>query len=1321
MISPQGIVEPNAVTNLTVSIKTTSSVSLTWNEPPGNRSYFTVNWTGGSVNISSNTSNTSYTVTGLTAGVKYTFTVTAVAADGTTGAPTQTSAFTKPNAVTNLTVSIKTTSSVSLTWNEPPGNRSYFTVNWTGGSVNISSNTSNTSYTVTGLTAGVKYTFTVTAVAADGTTGAPTQISAFTKPNAVANLTVSIKTTSSVSLTWNEPPGNRSYFTVNWTGGSVNNSSNTSNTSYTVTGLTAGVNYTFTVTAVAADGQTAGAPTQTSAFTKPNAVTNLTVSIKTTSSVSLTWNEPPGNRSYFTVNWTGGSVNISSNTSNTSYTVTGLTAGVKYTFTVTAVAADGTTGAPTQTSAFTKPNAVANLTVSIKTTSSVSLTWNEPPGNRSYFTVNWTGGSVNNSSNTSNTSYTVTGLTAGVKYTFTVTAVAADGQTAGAPTQISAFTKPNAVANLTVSIKTTSSVSLTWNEPPGNRSYFTVNWTGGSVNNSSNTSNTSYTVTGLTAGVNYTFTVTAVAADGQTAGAPTQTSAFTKPNAVANLTVSIKTTSSVSLTWNEPPGNRSYFTVNWTGGSVNNSSNTSNTSYTVTGLTAGVKYTFTVTAVAADGQTAGAPTQISAFTKPNAVANLTVSIKTTSSVSLTWNEPPGNRSYFTVNWTGGSVNNSSNTSNTSYTVTGLTAGVNYTFTVTAVAADGQTAGAPTQISAFTKPNAVTNLTVSIKTTSSVSLTWNEPPGNRSYFTVNWTGGSVNISSNTSNTSYTVTGLTAGVKYTFTVTAVAADGTTGARTQTSAFTKPNAVANLTVSIKTTSSVSLTWNEPPGNRSYFTVNWTGGSVNNSSNTSNTSYTVTGLTAGVKYTFTVTAVAADGQTAGAPTQISAFTKPNAVANLTVSIKTTSSVSLTWNEPPGNRSYFTVNWTGGSVNNSSNTSSTSYTVTGLTAGVNYTFTVTAVAADGQTAGAPTQISAFTKPNAVTNLTVSIKTTSSVSLTWNEPPGNRSYFTVNWTGGSVNISSNTSNTSYTVTGLTAGVKYTFTVTAVAADGTTGAPTQTSAFTKPNAVANLTVSIKTTSSVSLTWNEPPGNRSYFTVNWTGGSVNNSSNTSNTSYTVTGLTAGVKYTFTVTAVAADGQTAGAPTQISAFTKPNAVANLTVSIKTTSSVSLTWNEPPGNRSYFTVNWTGGSVNNSSNTSNTSYTVTGLTAGVNYTFTVTAVAADGQTAGAPTQISAFTKPNAVTNLTVSIKTTSSVSLTWNEPPGNKSYFTVNWTDGSVNNSSNTSNTSYTVTGLTAGVNYTFTVTAVAADGQTAGAPTQTSAFTSKSCTADTDSLIH
>ncbi|KAF7702231.1 hypothetical protein HF521_001514 [Silurus meridionalis] len=1026
-------------------------------------------------------------------------------------------------------------------------------------------------------------------------------------------------------------------------------------------------------------GQNTSVTTQTSSVSKQKVI-SLAVCNTTTSSVFLTWNASDEN---FTVQWNNGSVNNSINTSIAYYNVTGLTAGVNYTFTVTA-------GATDQISAFTKPDVVTNLTVSNKTTSSVSLNWNEPNGNRSYFTVQWTGGSVNNSSNTSDTYYTVTGLTAGVKYTFTVTAVAADNQTTGAPTQISAFTTPDVITRLIVYNTTTSSVFLTWNASVGN---FTVQWTGGSVKNSSNTSDTSYTVTGLTAGVKYTFTVTAVAADNQTTGAPTQISAFTKPDVLSNLTVSSKTTSSVSLNWNEPNGNRRYFTVQWTNGSVNNIINSSNTSCTVTGLTAGVNYTFTVSAVAADNQTTGAPTQIIAFTNPDVVTNLIVSNKTTSSVSLNWNEPNGNRRYFTVQWNGGSGNN---IINASYTVTGLTAGVKYTFTVTAVAADNQTTGAPTKISASTSPDVVNNFIVSNKTISSVSLNWNEPNGSRSYFIIQWTDVSGNNIINSSNTYYNVTGLTAGLNYTFTVTAVATDNqTAGASTQISASTKPDVVTNLTVSNKTTSSVSLNWNEPNGNRSYFTVQWTGGSVNNINNTSDTSYTVTGLTAGVKYIFTVTAVAVDKQTTGGSTQISAFTNPDAVSNLTVSNKTTSSVSLTWNEPPGNKSYFILRWTGGSLNKSINISTTSYNVTGLTAGVNYTFTVTAFAGDGQNGGATIQISAFTNPDIVSILSISNKTTSSLYLTWNEPNGNRSYFTVQWINGSVNNIINSSNTYYNVTGLTAGLNYMFTVTAVAADNqTTGAPTQISAFTNPDIVTNLSVSNKTTSSVSLTWNEPNGYRSYFTVQWNNGSVNNIINSSITSCTVTGLTVGVNYTFTVTAVAADTQTTGSPTQISAFTKPDVVRDLNVTEITTRSLFLNWTEPIGKSSFFKVQWSNNITLNST-TLNTFYNITNLIPGVNYTILISAVAADNITEGGAIGRSVYTKPDIVRNLKTSEVTTTSVFLSWTEPLGKISFFRVQW----INSSTTTSATSFNITGLTPGTNYTFTVSAVADDNKTEG----------------------
>ncbi|XP_053497988.1 receptor-type tyrosine-protein phosphatase eta, partial [Ictalurus furcatus] len=1308
--------KPETVSSLTVLNVTNSSILLNWTEAMGKISYYVIQYENFSTTINKTTEITGIDITNLAPGVQYTFKVFAVAADNKTeGNYSCISAYTKPDAASDLIVTEITTSSLLVNWTEPIGEKSFFKVQWSNDSVTLNSTTSDRFFNITNLNPGVNYTILISAVAADNITeGEAFGLSVYTKPETVSSLTVLNVTNSSILLNWTEAMGKISYYVIQYENFSTTINKTTEITGIDITNLAPGVQYTFKVFAVAADNKTEGNYSCISAYTKPDAASDLIVTEITTSSLLVNWTEPIGEKSFFKVQWSNDSVTLNSTTSDRFFNITNLNPGVNYTILISAVAADNITeGEAFGLSVYTKPETVTILTVLNVTNSSILLNWTEAMGKISYYVIQYENFNTTINKTTEITGIDITNLAPGVQYTFKVFAVAADNKTEGNYSCISAYTKPvltepDAASDLSVTEITTSSLLVNWTEPIGEKSFFKVQWSNDSITLNSTTSNRFFNITNLNPGVNYTIMISAVAADNITEGEAVGLSVYTKPETVSSLTVLNVTTSSILLNWTEAMGKISHYVIQYENFSMTINKTTEITGIDITNLTPGVQYTFKVFAVAADNKTEGNYSCISAYTNPNAVTNLTVSNKTTSSVSLTWNEPPGNRSYFTVNWIGGSVNNSSNTSNTSYTVTGLTAGVNYTFTVTAVAADGQTAGAPTQTSICTTPDVVSSLTVSNKSTSSVSLTWNAPPQSRLYFTVNWTGGSVNNSNNTSNTSYTVTGLTAGVNYTFTVTAVAADGTTGAPTQTSAFTNPNAVTNLTVSIKTTSSVSLTWNEPPGNKSNFTVNWTDGSVNNRSNTSNMSYTVTGLTAGVNYTFTVTAVAADGQTAGAPTQISAFTKPNAVTNLTVSIKTTSSVSLTWNEPSGSRLYFTVNWTDGSVNNSSNTSNTSYTVTGLTAGVNYTFTVTAVAADGQTAGAPTQTSAFTKPNAVNNLTVSTINTSSLSLTWNEPPGNRSYFTVNWTDGSVNNSSNTSNTSYTVTGLTAGVKYTFTVTAFAADGTTGTPTQTSAFTNPNAVTNLTVSSKTTSSVSLTWNEPPGNRSYFTVNWTDGSVNNSINTSNTFYTVTDLTAGVKYTFTVTAVAADSQTTGAPTQTSICTKPNTVTNLTVYNKTTSSVSLTWNEPPGNRSYFTVNWTDGSVNIGSNTSNTSYTVTGLTAGMNYTFTVTAVAADSQTAGAPNQTSAFTKPNAVTNLTVSNKTTSSVSLTWNEPPGNRSYFTVNWTGGSVNNSSNTSNTSYTVTGLTAGVNYTFTVTAVAADGQTAGAPNQTSVCT-------------
>uniref|UniRef100_A0AAY4CIW3 Fibronectin type-III domain-containing protein n=1 Tax=Denticeps clupeoides TaxID=299321 RepID=A0AAY4CIW3_9TELE len=108
-------------------------------------------------------------------------------------------------------------------------------------------------------------------------------------------------------------------------------------------------------------------------------------------------------------------------------------------------------------------------------------------------------------------------------------------------------------------------------------------------------------------------------------------------------------------------------------------------------------------AVAADNTTEGSPVGIS----PDVVTNLVSTDNTTSSVSLSWNSPEGESSFYRIEWTSGSGSSSFDTTDLSITITSLTPGVDYQFLVMAVAADNTTEGRPVGISLYTSNDYVT--------------------------------------------------------------------------------------------------------------------------------------------------------------------------------------------------------------------------------------------------------------------------------------------------------------------------------------------------------------------------------------------------------------------------------------------------------------------------------------------------------------------------------------------------------------------------------------------------------------------------------------
>jgi titin len=1352
---PSNIVTPATVPGAPTSVVATrgnTQASVSWTAPADNggstiTGYTVTSSPGG---LTCTTTGTSCTVSGLTNGTSYTFTVTATNDVGTGASSVPSNSVTPatvPGAPTSV-VATRGNASAGVSWTAPASNggspiTGYTVTSNPGG---LTCTTATLTCTVSGLTNGTAYTFTVTATNDVGT-GAASAASNSVTPATVPGAPTSVVATrgnASASVSWTAPAANGSPitgYTVTSNPGGL--TCTTASTSCTVSGLTNGTAYTFTVTATndVGTGAASAASNSVTPATVPGAPTSV-VATRGNAQASVSWTAPASNGGSaitgYTVTSSPGSFTCTT-TGALTCTVTGLTNGTAYTFTVTATNDVGT-GAASSPSNIVTPATVPGAPTSVVATrgnTSAGVSWTAPAFNGGSAITGYTVTSSPGSHTCTTTgalSCTVTGLTNGQAYTFTVTATNDVGT--GAASAASNSVIPAAVPGAPTSVTATrgnAQASVSWTAPAddggstitgytvtSNPGSFTCTWTSGPL---------TCTVTGLTNGTAYTFTVKAanVVGEGPASDPSNSVTPATVPGAPTGATA-VRGNTSATVSWTAPASNGGSaitgYTVTSNPGAKTCTWTSGPLTCTVSGLTNGQAYTFTVTATNDVGT--GAASAASNSVTPAAVPGAPTSVVATrgnAQASVSWTAPGDDGGSpitgYTVTSNPGGL--TCTTASTSCTVTGLTNGTPYTFTVTATngAGTGPASAASNSVTPATVPGAPTAATAT-RGNAQATVSWTAPASNGGSaitgYTVTSSPGSFTCTTAGALTC-TVSGLTNGTAYTFTVTATNDVGT-GAASGASNIVTPATVPGAPISVVATrgnAQAGVSWTAPVSNGGSaitgYTVTSSPGSF--TCTTSGTSCTVSGLTNGQAYTFTVTATNDVGTgAASAPSNsVTPATVPGAPTGATA-VRGNAQATVSWTAPASNGGSAITGYTVTSNPDGKTCTTTgalTCTVTGLTNGTAYTFTVTATndVGTGAASAASNSVTPATVPDAPTGATA-VRGNAQATVSWTAPAFNGGSpitgYTVTSSPGSFTCTS--AGTSCTVTGLTNGTAYIFTVTATNAVGT-GAPSWPSNIVTPATVPGAPTSVVATrgnASASVSWTAPASNGgspiSGYTVTSSPGSF--TCTTAGTTCTVSGLTNGTAYTFTVVATndVGSGPASAPSNSVTPATVPGAPTGV-VATRGNTQASITWVAPPDNGSPitgYTVTSSPGS-HACTTTGALTCTVTGLTNGTAYSFTVVATNSVGNgAASAPSNsVTPATVPGAPTGATAT-RGNASAGVSWTAPADNGGSaitgYTVTSSPGSF--TCTTATTSCTVSGLTNGQAYTFTVRATNDVGQ-------------------------
>ncbi|XP_052457542.1 receptor-type tyrosine-protein phosphatase eta [Carassius gibelio] len=1188
---------PAQVENITVLNSSNSSLTVGWPVPLGHVDSYIVNVSGAELNTTLNftTFTNTSVISSLMAGRVYNLTVTTIS-----GVLKNTSNIvlvaTKPNPPEAVRVSGQTNVSISLLWLKPLSMDAVcyevsYRSNQSG--VNLTLNHTNSlNATLTNLLPGSQYDITVVSIGVKELRSSSVNLTAYTAPNAVQNLSVSAVGTNSVNLNWLPPIGTLSLFSYTINISPPDQTLNTTSNNYQITQLQPGTQYNCSVRALIITAYIFGPSQLTQCNTKPLPVTNLTASPVGTTQMSLAWSRQSDYKSSYQYNVSVNGEQLIPSINETT-NVINLIPGNNYTFTVQTVA-NGMSSESVAISAFTGLGKASNISA-VSTTQSMRVEWRPPDGNVSLYNVKilLNGTVLKMENRTNETTVVFSDLLPGTQYNVIVTSIS--GPMKQDSDSVSNATLPTPPGEF-VTMQSTNSLNISWARPLNMSSvshYFQLSYSNSTLNCSQNYSS----LTGLDAGVQYNITVRTVGAMGYFSS-PQYLTAYTNPTAVTDVRLNEYTETSISLSWRQLDVQQSGYSYLLSFTHPNGTADqktVNNTRAQLLSLQSASQYNISIITQTAGG-TKSYLQFITARTKPFPVSSVTYNVVNVSAVKLSWSRPqeyPNGFSYQVLvsNCTENSRNLSTFSEN--IIVSDLLPGTLCQFSLYSLAYG--ILGEPVNISVFTKPSTVVPQLDNQGSNQSLLVTWDHPVGGLDRYILNisseegWSSSKV---LNSTERNYTFSQLKAATIFTVTLTTVKAAFWETSHSVNMA-TYPNRPGKITILLTSNHSVWFQWDEAEnmsdGSFNYTLTCWLSFKTSQYL-TANNTFLLDGLQPGTSYNVSVATVGPMGfQSESIRVQVT--TKPSTVVPQLDNQGSNQSLLVTWDHPVGGLDRYILNisseegWSSSKVLNSTERN---YTFSQLKAATIFTVTLTTVkAAFWETSHS---VNMATYPNRPGKITILLTSNHSVWFQWDEAEnmsdGSFNYTLTCWLSFKTSQYL-TANNTFLLDGLQPGTSYNVSVATVGPMGFQSESIRVQVTTKPDPVQNLQLGSTSTNNIFVIWAKVEGVPKYV-IRVYSEKVENNLTSTNNSMTIYNLMPSTPYNISVQSSTSDN-TEGEAVWLQACTDAAPVKNVTCTGPnlTLPMLTLSWSPPLGGNLGFEVKLN----SNSEKTFSLNHTFTGL----------------------------------------------------------------------------------------------------------------------------------